>query len=210
MLANAIHLMNGVPYIYQGEEIGMTNPEFEKTNQYKDVESTNYYDISIKEGKSKEDTLHVLRKRSRDNSRTPVQWDDSKNAGFTQGEPWIEVASNYKAINVDKALGNKNSILNYYKKLIEIRKNEPIIKNGEYKLLLKEHNKVYAYERTLGEEKIIVVNNFYSEKSKINLVSESGINDEAYEVLISNYEYNHEDLKNIELKPYEAFAIKIK
>ena len=210
MLANAIHLMNGVPYIYQGEEIGMTNPEFENINQYKDVESTNYYDISTEEGKSKEDALHVLRKRSRDNSRTPMQWDDSKNAGFTQGEPWIEAASNYKEINVNKALKDENSILSYYKKLIEVRKNEPIIKEGKFRLLFKDHSKVYVYERTLDNEKIIAVNNFYSESCTIDLVSELEMSSENYDVLISNYDFRHNDLRNIELKPYEAFAIKIK
>lgn len=210
MLANAIHLMSGVPYIYQGEEIGMTNPEFDNIGKYKDVESINYYNILKAEGKSEEEILNVLRKRSRDNSRTPVQWDNSNNAGFTNGQPWIDVASNYTEINVENALNDNDSILNYYKKLIEIRKKEDIIKDGKYRLLLKDHKQVYAYERFLDDEKIIVVNNFYGENCTIDLGDEIQGNLENYEVLISNYSFNHEDLRNIELRPYEAFAIKVK
>ncbi|MGL4107564.1 alpha,alpha-phosphotrehalase [Clostridium sp. LP20] len=209
MLANAIHLMNGVPYIYQGEEIGMTNPEFKDINQYRDVESINYYNILKEEGKSQDEILHVLRKRSRDNSRTPVQWDSSNSAGFTEGEPWIEPAFNYKEINIKNALEDKNSIYYYYKKLIEIRKNEEVIRSGNFNLLLRDNQKVYAYVRTLRDEKIIVVNNFYPESCKIDLLNELGGNVKDFKVLISNYDFKFENLSEIELRPYEAFAIKV-
>ena len=209
MLANAIHLMSGVPYIYQGEEIGMTNPEFTKISEYVDVESTNFFDIKKSEGMDEEVILDILRKRSRDNSRTPMQWDDSKDAGFTEGTPWISVANNYKDINVKKSLENNNSIFNYYKNLISLRKNEEIIRDGRFRLLLENDKNVYAYERSLNNERIISVNNFYSTECTINLAKELG-EFENFEVLISNYEFNHEDLNELKLKPYEAFAIKIK
>lgn len=209
MLANAIHLMNGVPYIYQGEEIGMTDPEFDNIDKYKDVESINYYNTHMKEGKKEEEILHILKRRSRDNSRTPVQWNDSNNSGFTEGIPWIDVASNYNDINVEKSLDDKDSIFYYYKKLIEIRKSEPIIREGSFKLLLKNHSKVYAYERKLNNESIIVVNNFYSENCTINLIDELDNRFKDYKVLISNYDFNHNNLREINLKPYEAFVIKL-
>lgn len=209
MLANAIHLMNGVPYIYQGEEIGMTDPEFDNIDKYKDVESINYYNTHMKEGKKEEEILHILKRRSRDNSRTPVQWNDSNNSGFTEGIPWIDVASNYNDINVEKSLDDKDSIFYYYKKLIEIRKSEPIIREASFKLLLKNHSKVYAYERKLNNESIIVVNNFYSENCTINLIDELDNRFKDYKVLISNYDFNHNNLREINLKPYEAFVIKL-
>lgn len=209
MLANAIHLMDGVPYIYQGEEIGMTNPEFDHISKYVDVESINFFNIKKEEGMDDESILNILRKRSRDNSRTPMQWNDSENAGFTEGRPWISVASNYKEINVEEASKNKESISNYYKKLIEIRKNEDVIREGEYRLLLKDDKNVYAYERSLNNEKIISVNNFYPRECTINLEEEIG-SYKKFEVLISNYEFDHKDLRKINLSPYESFAIKLK
>ena len=209
MLANAIHLMSGVPYIYQGEEIGMTNPEFTKISEYVDVESTNFFDIKKTEGMDEEVILDILRKRSRDNSRTPMQWNDSKEAGFTEGKPWIKISSNYKDINVKRAIEDKESIFYYYKKLIALRKNEEVIRDGNYRLILKEDENIYAYERSLNEEKIISVNNFYNKECSINLAKEiKGFND--FEVLISNYNFEHKDFENIKLRPYEAFAIKIK
>lgn len=207
MLANAIHLMNGVPYIYQGEEFGMTNPEFDNIEEYKDVDAINYYNALEAEGIEKEEILKLLKSKSRDNSRTPVQWDSSENAGFTKGTPWINVAKNYKEINSQKALEDKNSIFYYYKKLIQIRKKEDVIAYGDYKILLPEHNQVYAYKRSLDNEEIIVVNNFYGMESIIDLSSE--IKSKDIEVLICNYDYNHEDICNIKLKPYEAFVIKL-
>ena len=209
MLANAIHLMNGVPYIYQGEEIGMTDPNFKDINQYRDVESINYYNALKEDGKTKDEIIPILSKRSRDNSRTPMQWDKSENAGFTNGQPWIDVASNYNHINVKDSLDNNTSILHYYKKLIAVRKNESIIVDGNFRLLLRDDENIYAYERSLDGEKIIVVNNFYAKECSVDLASELGGNINSYEVLISNYDFNHKDLNKVNLKPYEAFAIKI-
>ncbi|MGL4450368.1 MAG: alpha,alpha-phosphotrehalase [Sarcina sp.] len=207
MLANAIHLMSGVPYIYQGEEFGMTNPEFDNIEDYKDIDAINYYNILKEKGHNEQKILDLLKCKSRDNSRTPVQWNSSENAGFTKGESWIKVASNYKEINCDKAINDKNSIFYYYKKLIQIRKNEDIIAFGDYKLLLASNNQVYAYQRSLNNESIIVINNFYGKRCTIDLSNQ--VKNKDIEVLISNYDYRHIDYSNLYLKEYEAFAIKL-
>lgn len=208
MLANTIHLMSGVPYIYQGEEFGMTNPEFDNIKEYKDVDAINYYNMLKDKGHNEQEILKLLKSKSRDNSRTPLQWDDSENGGFTTGIPWINVANNYKDINCKKALEDKNSIFYYYKKLIEIRKKEDIIAYGDYKMLLAENNQVYAYKRSLNNESIIVVNNFYGKRCIIDLSDE--LKSKNIEILISNYDYNHNNFSEIELREYEAFVIKIK
>lgn len=123
MLATAMHMLQGTPYIYQGEEIGMTNPNFHSIEQYRDVESLNIYDIKQEEGLSKEEIIEILKQKSRDNSRTPMQWNEEVNSGFTTSTPWISVAENFKEINVGKALEDKESVFYHYKKLIELRKN---------------------------------------------------------------------------------------
>ncbi|MBW6411258.1 alpha,alpha-phosphotrehalase [Clostridium weizhouense] len=210
MLATTIHLMNGTPYVYQGEEFGMTNPEFDKIEEYKDVESINYYNILKSQGINEEEIMKILKSKSRDNSRTPIQWDDTLNAGFTTGTPWINVSSNYKDINAKNALNNKESVFYYYKKLINIRKEEDIIAYGDCKMLLPEHKQVYAYERKLNNENIIVVNNFYDKECTINLNKEIDYNIEKVETLISNYNDKYDNLEKINLRPYESFAIKIK
>ncbi|GAA0077722.1 alpha,alpha-phosphotrehalase [Clostridium sp. CTA-5] len=210
MLATAIHLMNGTPYVYQGEEFGMTNPGFHKIDDYKDVESINYYNILKSQGINEEEIMKILKSKSRDNSRTPIQWDSTLNAGFTTGAPWINVSSNYKDINAENALNNKESVFYHYKKLINIRKEEDIIAYGDFKMLLPEHKQVYAYERKLNNESIIVVNNFYDKECTINLNEEIDYNIEKVETLISNYNDKYDNLEKINLRPYESFAIKIK
>ncbi|MDU5110981.1 MAG: alpha,alpha-phosphotrehalase, partial [Clostridium sp.] len=159
MLATVVHLMKGTPYIYQGEEIGMTNPEFEDIEEYRDVESINYYNILTEEGKNKEEILEILKSKSRDNSRTPMQWDASINSGFTKGTPWINVSERYKEINAENNLKDKDSIFYHYKKLIELRKEEDAIAYGDYRILDKDNKKVYAFERSLNGISVIVVNN---------------------------------------------------
>ena len=130
MLAALVHFMQGTPYIYQGEELGMTNAHFTTIEEYRDVESFNYYQILLENGKSEEEALHILSERSRDNARTPMQWSAEKNAGFSQAEPWIEVQKNYKTINTEVEEKQSDSILNFYKKLIQLRKKLPVIANG--------------------------------------------------------------------------------
>ncbi|TOI10495.1 alpha,alpha-phosphotrehalase, partial [Vibrio parahaemolyticus] len=148
MLAASVHMMQGTPYVYQGEEIGMTNPGYTEISQYCDVESTNMYDIMVnRDGVSHEDMMAILAQKSRDNSRTPMQWNSQKHAGFTEGTPWLEVAQNYSEINAEAAVADLNSVFYFYKRLIELRKQVPVITDGRYEDLLPEHQRIFAYAR---------------------------------------------------------------
>ncbi|MDZ7542619.1 alpha,alpha-phosphotrehalase, partial [Clostridium perfringens] len=169
MLATAIHLMRGTPYIYQGEEIGMTNPNFNNIEDYRDIESLNAYKILLNEGIDEEEVLNILKNRSRDNSRTPMQWNGEGNSGFTTGLPWINISKNYKDINVELEKDKSNSILNYYKKLIILRKNNEIICEGSLIPVLEEHPKILAYIREYKGKRILVACNFYGEKTMASL-----------------------------------------
>lgn len=196
MLASTIHLMRGVPYIYQGEEIGMTNAYFSDIKKYRDVESLNYYNILKEKGYNEKEVFEILEERSRDNSRTPMQWDDSKYAGFSDITPWIDVIDNYQSINVENNMKDKESILHYYKKLIELRKQYKIIQEGTFVPLLEEDSQMLAYKRMYGNEELIVLNNFYDKEVTIDL------NLQEYELLISNYKENERSI----LRPYETVA----
>ncbi|TGY43485.1 alpha,alpha-phosphotrehalase [Clostridium sartagoforme] len=209
MFATTVHLMKGTPYIYQGEEIGMTNPEFEDIEEYRDVESINYYNILKEEGKEEEEILEILKSKSRDNSRTPMQWDDSINSGFTKGTPWINVSKRYKEINAENNLKDKDSIFYHYKKLIDIRKEEDVIAYGDYRILDKDNKKVYAYERSLNNESVVVVNNFYKEGAEINLSKEIDLDNKKVEILLSNYKDSYLDINSLKLRPYESVVYKV-
>ncbi len=195
MLATAIHLMKGTPYIYQGEEMGMTNAYFEDIESYKDVESLNYYDILVKE-KNPQEVLKVLQEKSRDNARTPMQWDSSANGGFTDGKPWINPCINYKEINAEKALEDTDSIYYFYKKLIDLRKNSEAIKFGTYEILEKDNPYLYVYTRKYKNEEILVICNFYGEES------ENPINIEEYELILGNYKDESEKIRAYEARIY--------
>lgn len=197
MLAIVLHLLQGTPYIYQGEEIGMTNLYLNSIEDYRDVESLNAYQIMKAEGRSENEILKVLQDKSRDNSRSPVQWDDSMHAGFTTNEPWIKVADNYQQINVEKALKDENSIFYTYQKLIKLRHERDIITYGEVKPLLEEHKQLFVYERTLGNQVLFVVANFSEEPAElpVSFALEG-------EVLITN-----NDTVSHKIEPYQAFAI---
>ncbi|PKF80963.1 alpha,alpha-phosphotrehalase [Vibrio sp. vnigr-6D03] len=172
MLAASVHFMQGTPYIYQGEEIGMTNPHFDSIDQYRDVESTNMYDIMVNQkGGSSDDMLRILASKSRDNSRTPMQWDDSENAGFTQGTPWIDVARNYRDVNAMAAFEDKGSVFYFYQSLIHLRQELPVITDGDYQDLMPDHPSVFAYARSNGSQTLICINNFYEERVEITLPS---------------------------------------
>lgn len=202
MLATMIHLMRGTPYVYQGEEIGMTNAYFEDISQYKDVESLNYFKILKDEDIPEDEVYEILRCRSRDNSRTPMQWDNSENAGFTTGTPWIEVNKNYKTINADNAVKNKNSVFHYYKKLIALRKENDVIAYGSYKPEMEDNTNVFAYSREYEGKKLFVVCNFYGTETKISLPDEFV----GKEILISNYKDAKAE-KEVTLRPFETFAV---
>lgn len=201
MLATLIHCLRGTPYIYQGEEIGMTNPHFKSIEQYRDVESLNHYQILQDKGMTKEQALMILDVHSRDNSRTPMQWDDSINAGFTTGTPWIQTADNYTEINVKNSLEDKDSIFYYYQKLIQLRKNYNVIAYGDIKPLLREDKRVFAYERNYKGQKLIVICNFYPTTYEIELPYDLS----NYKCILNNYK-NEAKAKKIALKPYETLV----
>ena len=159
MLAMVLHGMQGTPYIFQGEEIGMTDPHFQHIDQYRDVESLNIYQSLITAGISQEHVLAILEKKSRDNSRTPVQWDTSVNAGFTSGKSWIDVADNYDVINVEQERLNEHSVLNTYRRLIELRKSLPVLTLGDYTDMDPLSESIWCYKREDGDNSLLVLAN---------------------------------------------------
>ena len=209
MLATVLHELQGTPYIYQGEEFGMTNPYFDNISKYRDVESTNNYKILLNKGCSKEEAIEILMQKSRDNSRTPVQWNDSENAGFTSGTPWIGVAENYKKINAEVALKDKNSVFYHYKKLIDLRRNEELMITGRYEDIDLENKSVYAYKRVGENGELVVISNFYEPEVEFELEGNGVTGLENAKILLSNYETEPEikDGKII-LKPYESIIFK--
>ncbi|MBC5627945.1 alpha,alpha-phosphotrehalase [Clostridium sp. NSJ-6] len=206
MLATAIHMMRGTPYIYQGEEFGMTNPYFESIQEYRDVESINYYNILKEQGESTDKVLDILRSKSRDNSRTPMQWNDKENSGFTTGTPWIPVGRSYKEVNAEKAVKDSNSIFNHYKKLIELRKEYDVISKGNIKMILESHKKVIAYVRRYENKVLVVLNNFYGESTKVNIPSDILNECINSNIILSNYSDSGKLGEEIILRPYESIA----
>ncbi|MNO20077.1 Oligo-1,6-glucosidase [compost metagenome] len=209
MLATCLHMLKGTPYIYQGEEIGMTNIALDKLEDYRDIESLNNYRDYVDTGLlTHEEMMKAVHERGRDNARTPVQWNDQAQGGFTTGEPWISVNPNYKEINVVAAVADPDSIFYYYKKLIQLRKENKIIVEGRYNLILDSHEQIYAYTRELEHEKLLVICNFSEEQPVFELPADIAFAD--YEVVISNYEVDPgEAISSIELRPYEARVYKL-
>ena len=206
MLASVMHCLRGTPYIYQGEEIGMTNAYFNDINQYKDVESLNYFNILKNNGIEEKEIYKILQSRSRDNARTPMQWNDKKNAGFSNVKSWIEIIANYKEINAENNLKDENSIFNHYKKLIKLRKDYKVISEGKTIPILKDDKNVLSFIREYNNEKILVINNFYGNECTADL---SGINFDVKtsKILLSNYS-DDLILDNIlKLKPYESVVL---
>lgn len=203
MLATTLFMMQGTPYIFQGEEIGMTNPNFTSIDQYRDVESLNAYKILQEEGKNEEEIISILQQKSRDNGRTPMQWTKERHAGFTKGTPWIGVADNYSEINVENALEDSNSIFYHYQKLIQLRKQYDIITYGDYKLLLDADPQIFAYTRNWENEKLLVISNFYGKDAVVNLQFEE---EKEPEILLSNYEDSPRKLDQLQLRPYESIV----
>lgn len=209
MLATTLHMMQGTPYIFQGEEFGMTNPNFETIDDYRDVESLNTYRIMTERGVSKEEVLEILKQKSRDNARTPMQWNSSAHAGFTAGTPWIDVAKNYQDINAESALKDQDSIFYYYQRLIQLRKAEPIITDGKYRLILASDSDIFAYVRETDDEQLVVLNNFYDREVAYDLTNE-GILAKAAQVLISNMADQQGSAEKGVLRPYESVVYHIK
>ena len=200
MLAASIHLSRGTPYIYMGEEIGMVDPDYDSMADYVDVESINAYQMLLKEGKSEQEAFQIIQAKSRDNSRIPMQWDASENAGFSTGTPWLKAGKSYKDINVENDI--QGPIFTFYQNLIRLRKEMPIISEGSYKPAFEDSKQVYAFERQYEDEKLLVLNNFYATEIEIELPA-------AYQngqILISNYK-DVEVSEKILLKPYQTLAI---
>jgi len=205
MLAASVHMMQGTPYIYQGEEIGMTNPGYTEISQYRDVESTNMYDIMVnRDGVAHEDMMAILAQKSRDNSRTPMQWNSETYAGFSLSQPWLDVANNYTEINAEQALEDKDSVFYFYKALIELRKRVPVITHGSYQDLLPEHPSIFAYVRESEGQTLLCINNYYGEEAECVLP-------ERFEMakaksLLSNYQVSESLVASHHqvLRPYET------
>jgi oligo-1,6-glucosidase len=206
MLATILHMMKGTPYVYQGEEIGMTNVHFSSIDDYKDIETLHFYNEQMEAGEPVEKTMESIYEKSRDNARTPMQWNAGANAGFTTGKPWIAINPNYNEINAENQLHDEDSIFHYYKKLISLRKEHEIVVYGSYDLLLPEHEKVFAYTRTLGDEKLLVLCNFYANEVEIELPTEANL--KSPKQLIRNYPGDAELSPKISLKPYETVVYK--
>ena len=204
MLATFIHLQQGTPYVYQGEEIGMTNVAFESIDDYQDIESLNMYKELVGEkGMNPNDVLALIRAKGRDNARTPMQWDASRNAGFTTGTPWLKVNPNYPAINVTQALADNNSVFYYYQKLIRLRKEHPVFVYGAYDLILDDDEAIYAFTRTLETDRLLVILNFTQNAPVFALPPNIAF--AGKELLISNYAVDaNEDIRQFTLRPYEA------
>ncbi|MEL0607928.1 alpha-glucosidase [Vibrio echinoideorum] len=207
MLATCLHFLKGTPYIYQGEEIGMTNVAFDNLDQYKDIETHNFYKVKTESGVTHEHMMDAIHENSRDNARTPMHWNKQTNAGFSDGTPWIELNPNYPEINVESALADPNSIFYHYKTLIELRKAHPAIVYGSFIPVFEEHDKVFAYVRELDGEQLFVVCNFSGESLTLDVPEQ--YRTQTATCLISNYgEVSSLDTQ-LNLAPYEAFALKL-
>ena len=200
-------MQEGTPFIYQGQEIGMTNVEFENIEDYNDVKTKNNYYLGLESGEGHEDLMKRAWRLSRDNSRTPMQWDDSNFGGFSKSKPWININPNYKTINVKNQINDEYSILNFYKTMIKIRKSNEALIYGEYKLILEDDKNIYAYKRVLGSDEFIIITNMSNEKVMYNY-KDIKLNYEN--LVIANLKVkNHETTNSIELKPWECRMYKI-
>ncbi|SFG13000.1 alpha-glucosidase [Halobacillus alkaliphilus] len=194
-------LMQGTPFIYQGQEIGMTNIAFPSLEDYDDVAAKNLYKKKKAQGASHKEIMEILWSTSRDNSRTPMQWNDQPNAGFTSGTPWIKINPNYKEINVKDQLGRSDSVLNYYKQMVSLKKQYPLFTYGIYDLLLEEDTQIYAYTRTLENKLALIITNLTSDEADF----ESNYSLSSDHLILSNYDTeSHEDIKSFTLRPFEA------
>ncbi|WP_340022339.1 alpha-glucosidase [Paenibacillus sp. FSL K6-1096] len=207
MLATLLHTLKGTPYIYQGEEIGMTNVKFSGLEDYKDIEILNMYREKVTEGGEDHDTiLQAIHAKGRDNARTPMQWDASANAGFTTGTPWLKLNPRYTEINVEQALADPDSVFYYYQQLIRLRKQHLIMVYGDYELLLPEHEYIYAYTRTLEGEKWLILLNFSDTPQTADLTEELNT---VTATIISNYPEEPAAMDRSTLRPYEARVCRI-
>ena len=204
MLATCLHMMKGTPYVYQGQELGMTNCPWESLDEINDIESLGNVRQHMANGLlTGEEAVEVMRRTSRDNARTPMQWDDSDCAGFTTGKPWLKINPNYQSVNAAEELKRDDSVFHYYQKLISLRKQLDVIVNGTYELLDKDDPELFIYTRTLGTEKLLVVCNFSDRKQSFRVPEEFA----GGEILISNS--GRKSAANPEVEPYESFVVRV-
>lgn len=210
LLATFLHTLQGTPYIYQGEEIGMTNVQFPSITDYKDIETLNVYrELVEQRGFAPQVVMAMIYAKGRDNARTPLQWDASANAGFTSGTPWIKVNPNYRTINVAQALADPNSIFYYYQQLMRLRKAHPILVYGAYDLILADHPAIYAYTRTLADERLLVLLNFTKQPADFSLPADITFTNKT--LLISNYTVEPgAPIDQVTLRPYEARVYQVR
>jgi oligo-1,6-glucosidase len=210
LLATFIHMLQGTPYIYQGEEIGMTNVAFDSIDDYRDVETLNMYkEVVGEKGEDPRETLKIIHAKSRDNARTPMQWNAAEQAGFTNGTPWIKVNPNYREINVEQALADPGSVFYYYQKLIRLRKENPVIVYGKYDLILGGHEQIYAFTRTLDDDRLLVILNFSTDSPVFHLPEEIALRNA--DLMISNYDVeSSQDIFHFTLRPYEARVYRLR
>ncbi|WP_025672968.1 glycoside hydrolase family 13 protein [Salinivibrio socompensis] len=205
MLATTLHLMKGTPYIYQGEEIAMTNVAFPSIDDYQDIETRNFYDLRVAEGVDPDTMMEAVYQNSRDNARTPMQWENAPQAGFTQGTPWLPVNPNYPTINVARATENSGSVLYHYRELIKLRKQYPVIVYGQFAPVAEDHSDVIAYERFDDTQRVLVVSNFSEQKQTITLPAH------WHDKALTCLSYNLDPVKQLSrtyiLAPYESFAV---
>ena len=202
MLAGVVHCLRGTPYVYQGEELGMTNAHFNRLSQYRDVESLNHFQILLDKGMDQESAYAILKVHSRDNARTPMQWDGSPNAGFTTGEPWVEVNPNFREINAQNQVRDPDSIFSYYKALIRMRKKHPVIVQGDFTPLLPKHPAVLAYRRTWEGTELFCINNFFRKPCLWTCPADL----QGCRVLLANYP-DPKLGRELSLRPYESLIL---
>ncbi|AUZ47998.1 alpha,alpha-phosphotrehalase [Pseudomonas orientalis] len=207
MLATALHLLQGTPYVYQGEELGMTNPGFDRIDQYRDVETLNIFRLKRNAGESEASSMAAIMQKSRDNGRTPMQWNSQPGAGFSSGEPWIGIPANAAQINVERQRDDPDSVLHHYRALIALRRREPLIQEGIYRELLQGHPQVWAYLREGRGERLLVVNNFYGTPCEIQLPDQLINAASEQRLLISNYPDCPVRTGAVALRPYESFVL---
>ncbi len=199
MLATVLHLHRGTPYVYQGEELGMTNAPFDRVEAFRDIESLNHHAEQIARGALEDEVLPGMRAMGRDNARTPMQWDAGEHAGFTRGEPWLPVNPNFTEINAQAALADPGSVFHHYRRLIELRHSEPVVAHGDFTMLLPDDERVYAFTRRLGDVELLVLGNFSGERAPVELPEAGG------ELVLGNYGDAGEELV---LRPWEARVLR--
>jgi oligo-1,6-glucosidase len=209
LLGTVLHLHRGTPYVYQGEELGMTNAPFDSIEDFRDIQSLNHYVEAVAMGADPESVLAALRVRSRDNARTPMQWDGTENAGFTDGTPWIAVNPNHREINAQAELADEDSVFHHYRRLIELRHTEPAVAHGDFRMLFADHDQVYAFARRYGTTELLVLANFFGELATIEVPDADRW--QGTEVVIANYPVDAtENLRDLTLRPFEARVYRLR